>query len=140
MKKTILILLAVAITGFSATQVLAGRTHHGSMDGNGMGTMQNMTGEQVKAQQAFMTDTADLRQNLAAKMGEYRALMAGDNPSPKEAGKLAGEIAGLKNQLREKAVAAGVPFKGHGMGMGMGMGMGNGPHKGQGKGQGNCNW
>ena len=126
MKKTILILTAVAITGFSATQVLAGRAHNGSMNGHGMGYTQNMTDEQVQARQAFMKDTTDLRVNLAAKKGEYRALMAGENPNPKEAGKLSGEIANLKNQLREKAVAAGVPFKGHGMDMGHGKGMEHG--------------
>ncbi len=134
MKKTLLILIAVAITGFSATQVLAGRAHNGSMDGHGMGyeQHQNLTDEQIQARQAFMKDTADLRQNLAVKRGEYRALMAGENPNPKEAGKLSGEIAGLKDQLREKAVAAGVPFKGRGMGHGMGDG-----HR---SGKGNCNW
>lgn len=138
MKKTVLILIAVAITGFSATQVLAGRAHHGPMDGSGMGYMQqqNLTDEQVQAHQAFMKETAGLRQDLAAKVGEYRALMAGDNPDPKAAGKLAGEIAGLKNNLREKAVAAGVPFKGRGMGLGMGHGMGDGHRQGKG----NCNW
>ncbi|WP_300667372.1 periplasmic heavy metal sensor [Desulfoluna sp.] len=132
MKKALLILIALAITGFSATQALAGRGHHGSMDGNGRDCTQNMTDEQIQARQAFMKDTADLRQSLAVKKGEYRALMAGDNPDPTTAGKLAGEIAGLKNQLREKAVAAGVPFRGRGMGQGMG----DGPHQRQG----NCNW
>ena len=132
MKKFILVLIAVAITGFTANQVLAGRLHHGPMDGSGQGTMQTMTTEQIQARQAFMLETADIRQNLAVKMGEYRALMAGDNPSPKDAGALAGSIAQLKNQLREKAVAAGVPFRGHGMQNGMG--------HGQRGGMGNCNW
>jgi zinc resistance-associated protein len=136
MKKTVLILIAVAITGFSATQVLA---YHGDGRGGNCGgymQKQNLTEEQIQARQAFMKDTAGLRQDLAAKVGEYRALMAGDNPDPKTAGKLAGEIAGLKNNLREKAVAAGVPFKGRGMGLGMGHGMGDGHRQGKG----NCNW
>lgn len=134
MKKITFILIAVAITGFSATQVLAGRAHHGTGYGNCQGYMhqQNLTDEQMKARQAFMKETADLRQKLAVKKGEYRAVMAGENPDPKTAGKLAGEIAGLRNQLREKAVAAGVPCRG----MGMGQGMGQGPHQGRG----NCNW
>jgi len=123
MKKITLILIAIAITGLSATQVLAGRGHHGARDGSGTGCMQqNLTDEQIQARQAFMKDTVDLRQSLAVKKGEYRALMAGENPDPKTAGKLSGEIAGLKDQLREKAVAAGVPFKGRGMGHGMGEG------------------
>ncbi|BCS97292.1 hypothetical protein DSLASN_29240 [Desulfoluna limicola] len=125
MKKTILILTAVAITGFSATQVLAGRMHNGSMAEHGMGYTQNMTEEQVQARHAFMKDTADLRMSLEVKKGEYRALMAGDTPNPKEAGELSGDIANLENQLREKAVAAGVPIKGHAMGMEHGMNMGN---------------
>ena len=120
MKKITLILIAVAITGFSATQALAGRGHQGYRDGGCI--QQNLTDEQVQARQAFMKDTAELRQSLAVKRGEYRALMAGENPDPKAAGQLSGEIAGLKNQLREKAVAAGVPFKGRGMGHGMGEG------------------
>ena len=129
MKKITLILIAIAITGFSATQVLAGRSHQGYRDGGCI--QQNMTDEQVQARQAFMKDTAGLRQSLAEKRGEYRAVMAGENPDPKAAGKLSGEIAGLKDQLREKAVAAGVPFKGRGMGHGMDHGMGDGNHQGR---------
>ncbi len=131
MKKFILILIAVAITGLTANHALAGRLHHGPMDGTGNGSMQTMTDEQIQARQTFMTETADIRQALAVKRGEYRALMAGDNPSPEKAGLLAGNIAELKNQLREKAAAAGISFRGHGMGHGA---------KGKMGGMGNCNW
>lgn len=129
MKKVALILIAVAVTGFTATQVFAGRAHHGYRDGGCI--QQNLTDEQIQARQAFMTDTAELRQSLAVKRGEYRALMAGENPDAKAAGKLSGEIVVLRDQLRAKAVAAGVHYKGMGMGPGMNHGMGDGPHQGR---------
>ena len=151
MKKSTLTLVAVAVTGFCTTFAFAGNNepYHNDKNGHYMqGQNQTMTPEQKQARQDFMEDTASLRQSLASKKGEYRAVMAATNPDVKAAGKLAGEIAGLKNQLREKAVAAGLPFHrgmgGMGMGMGSDMGNGghghNGGHGSKGNNMGNCNW
>jgi zinc resistance-associated protein len=53
--------------------------------------------------QNFLNDTANLREELAAKQGEYNALMTQSNPDPKRAAQLSQEIARLNEQLRVKA-------------------------------------
>lgn len=60
------------------------------------------------AYQNFLNDTAKLRQELAAKQGEYNALMAQSNPDPKKIGQLSQEMAGLHEQLRTKAQGSGL--------------------------------
>ncbi len=52
-----------------------------------------------------MTETASLREELAAKRAEYNALMARDNPDPEQAGQLQKEITELRNKIRSKAQA-----------------------------------
>ena len=53
--------------------------------------------------QEFYDDTSKLRQNLAAKQGEYNALMASQNPDPKRATRLNSEISVLHDQLSAQA-------------------------------------
>jgi zinc resistance-associated protein len=60
------------------------------------------------AYQNFLDDTTKLRQDLAAKQGQYSALMAQANPDPKKIGQLSQEIAGLHDQLRTKAQGSGL--------------------------------
>ncbi|MCG8470928.1 MAG: periplasmic heavy metal sensor [Desulfobacterales bacterium] len=135
MKKSILILMTLALILTSAGLAFAhrggqdhncteGKYHHGK----------NLTPEQIQAHDNFMKQTADIRQSLAVKIGEYRAIMAAETPDAKAAGQLSGEIAAIREQLRTKAVAAGLPAKwGRGMGMKMGM------HRG-GDRSGSCYW
>ncbi len=90
-------------------------------------------------QQKFLTETASLREDLAAKRGEYRAVMAHDNPDSKIAGELSREIFKLQEQIRIKASALGLPC-----GTGGGCGMGKDWEKGSGQrgmnGKGGCRW
>ncbi|MFZ5571878.1 MAG: hypothetical protein ACOZF0_15875 [Thermodesulfobacteriota bacterium] len=95
--------------------------------------------------QKFLAETAPLREELAAKRGEYRAIMAQEDPDPKRAGELSREMTKLQDQIRLKALALGMPC-GAGPGCGMGsdgcMGKGRVGHGGMGKmgGKGGCPW
>ncbi|MFO7839984.1 MAG: hypothetical protein R6X08_10875, partial [Desulfosalsimonadaceae bacterium] len=53
--------------------------------------------------QAFMEETADLRDELAGKRGEYQALMARENPEPERASELQREMSEIREQIRSKA-------------------------------------
>lgn len=59
--------------------------------------------------QGFFDNTAQLRQDLAAKQGEYNALMAKSDPDPKRAAELSREIAALHDQLRAQARSYRLP-------------------------------
>lgn len=58
--------------------------------------------------QGFLSDTANLRNELAAKQGQYNALMAQPNPDPQRAGQLARDIGELEAKLQAKAQAYGL--------------------------------
>ena len=104
MKKLLIVLVAVMTFGFIGSQALACMWDGywgGPMGGTwgGYATGVNPGGSHQK----FLNDTASLRGELAAKQGEYNALMAQSNPDPKRAGKLSQEIAGLHDQLKARA-------------------------------------
>jgi septal ring factor EnvC (AmiA/AmiB activator) len=50
-----------------------------------------------------MNDSASIREKIAAKHGEYNALMAQQNPDPKRAAQLQEDIAKLNNQIQQNA-------------------------------------
>ncbi len=90
----------------------------------GMQLMQGgpqMSEEMMKARDAFLSETTALRKNIAEKQAAKRALMRGATPDPDKAAALAGELFDLREQLRTKAQAAGLPA-----GMIKGMGRMNG--------------
>ena len=78
----------------------------------------------VEKHNAFLASTVELRKQIAEKQAVQRAIMAADTPDTTQAGKVAGELFELREQLRAKAQAAGLPYPMLGMGMGKGMGMG----------------
>ena len=61
------------------------------------------------AYQGFLDNTAQLRQDLAAKQSEYNALMAKSNPDPKRAADLNRQISALHDQLRTQARSYNLP-------------------------------
>lgn len=81
----------------------------------------------------FQADTRDLRRDLAAKSGEYQALLSSEKPDAARAGELSGQIYDLREQLGDKARAAGLPAFGPGN-CGPGMGLCQGPGAGMGPG------
>lgn len=97
-----------------------------------------MSEDMAKARETFLKDSKELRKNMMVKRAMMRAMMHGTNPDPEKVSSLAGEIFDIKEQLRAKAVANGLPpqaFMGHqGMRPGCnkmqdgGPMMGEGPH------------
>ncbi len=113
---------------------------HGQGGGYGMGGGYgggcNYAGAQNNPEfQKFLDVTKDLRASLAADRGEFRALMAGQNPDPAHARALSESIFTKKTQIAEKARAMNVTFNcrggkaGNGPRMGCD-GSGSGPRQG----------
>jgi uncharacterized protein involved in exopolysaccharide biosynthesis len=61
-----------------------------------------------------MDETAKLRSDMAAKQGEYEALMRQANPDPKQAGQLSREISDIQGQIDAKAKSFGYQAGGYG--------------------------
>ncbi len=149
MKKTILALALVLGLGIglNATNALAwcggygngngaGYHHRGGGMGGGMGGGCNFAAMQNNPDfQKFLDATKELRASLAADRGEFRALMAGQNPDPARARALSESIFTKRTELAEKAQAMNVSWNCRGAGMGYGQGAGcngtgPGPRKG----------
>lgn len=119
MKKTMLILAAISLIALIGTQAFACY-----MDGYWGGPMGGpMAGFDGGNHQEFYDKTAQLRQHLATRQGEYNALLATSNPDPKRTAELGREIAALHDQLRAQARSYDLPaqnYAGHHGRMGMG--------------------
>ena len=96
---------------------------------------QQMDPAMEKAREKFLSETVELRKQMAEKHAVMRALMSAGAPDTVKAGQVAGELFELREKLRAKAKEAGLPYPmmgagcGMGEGMGMGMGMGKGHHR-----------
>ena len=91
--------------------------------------------EMLKKRDAFLTQTKEIRKNMAEKRAAMRALMHSENPDTAQASKLAGELFELREQMRTKATEAGLPGRmmmGMMGPMGMHPGCNFGPMKGRG--------
>lgn len=129
-----IIIAMLAIIGLVAGATWAGPWggmragyHHGYEQGWQAGP--SYTGNAGADRQAFLEETADLREELAGKRGEYNALMARDNPDPKQAATLQREIVQLREQIRAKAQAYNDSSE-YGRYNGRGYGGGWGHHRG----------
>jgi zinc resistance-associated protein len=118
MKKILVILVTVVFVGLIGSQAWACMWdgYWGGYMGGPMGGYGNSL--QGGANQGFFNDTAQLRQDLAAKQGEYNALMAKSNPDPKRAADVSRQITSLHDQLQSKAQAYNLPAPGAGYGSG----------------------
>ncbi|MFP3980097.1 MAG: hypothetical protein ACLFUY_01785 [Desulfobacterales bacterium] len=96
-KKALIVLALIATVGLIATAAWAGP--RGGWGGGGSGYCANMGPQN----QAFMEETADLRDELAEKRGAYQALMARENPDPERASELQREMSQIREQIRAKA-------------------------------------
>jgi zinc resistance-associated protein len=108
MKKLLIVLITVVAVGSVASLTLA--CMWDGYGGNARGDYSRGYGPDVYAggaYQGFLNDTATLRQELAAKQGEYRALMARPNPDSNRAGQLSREIGGMHNRLHAMARTGG---------------------------------
>ena len=111
MRKMVIVTVVVVSLGLVASQVWAcwGRGG-GHMGGHSGGYTSDVNAG--AAYQSFLNDTANLRSELAAKQGEYDALMVQSNPDPTQAGKLSQKIADIQNQIQVKAQTYGVGMRG----------------------------
>ncbi|MBW2090052.1 MAG: periplasmic heavy metal sensor [Deltaproteobacteria bacterium] len=118
MKKLVIMVTIMVSVGLIASQGLAcwwggyrGDPARGSMMGtwDGYGPGVNDSG----AYRNFLNDTTNLRQELAAKRGEYNALMVQSNPDVNKASQLSKEIVRLHDQLQAKAQGAGLQRPGN---------------------------
>ncbi len=107
MKKTMLILAVISLIALIATQAFACY-----MDGYWGGPMGGpIAGFDRGNHQEFYDKTAQLRQDLAARQGEYNALLATSNPDPKRTAALSREISALHDQLRTQARSYNLPAR-----------------------------
>ena len=111
MKKLLVVLVTVVSLGFIASQALA-CMWDGYWGGGPMMGGYYSSAATSGSYQSFLNDSARLRQELAAKQGEYNALMSQPNPDAKRVGQLSQEIAGIHDRLRAKAQASGLPDPG----------------------------
>jgi len=112
MKK--LILAATVTSVIALVGVQGAMAGSGNMKGPCPQQPCKMQGKQLdtatmEARDTFLAETTELRKNMAEKQAAMRALMKNTNPDPKQAAQLAGEIFDLREQLRTKAKAAGLP-------------------------------
>ena len=105
MKKSILIIAAAASLTLFGSQAFA--CYWDGYWGGAMGgpTAMINSGDH----QGFYTKTAPLRQDLAAKQGEYNALMVTANPDPKRTADLSREITILHDKLMAEAGTFNLP-------------------------------
>lgn len=103
MRKLVITLAVVGVLGLVASQALA----WGPWGQGGWCPMGGYYGAYTRGMhQNFLTDTARLRQELAAKQSEYNALTAQPNPDPKQTAQVSQEIARLQEELQTKAQAS----------------------------------
>lgn len=124
-----IIIAATVTTALAFAGLQAATAAPGEMKGRGPGFQHPCPGQgqsfdeaTLKTRDTFLSETVELRKNMAVKKAAKRAVMSSTTPDPEKASQLAGELFDLREQLRTKARAAGLPA---GMMMGMGR-MGSG--------------
>ncbi len=143
-KKVILIALVVGLAFTGYQQAFAKGGKNGAAPGQGPGIAckggqppQMMDEATKKKMDVFFKDTKEIRKDLAMKRAEKRAIFMSEKVDPKAAAKVEGELFDLRDAMRQKAEAAGLPFLGGMGGNGPGCGMMSGMmgpdgHKGHG--------
>jgi zinc resistance-associated protein len=110
-KRIIMILAVIMSVGFIGGSAWACQWD-GNWGNSGWSQDSNYYGNQSSSPQNFINDSASLREEIAAKHGEYNALMAQQNPDPERAAQLQKDIAKLNNQIQQKAQEYNVPSRG----------------------------
>ncbi len=111
MKKKII--AAILVSGLAFTTVASANCNNGQrgygdcpkMQMRGVQNLDETTQAKVKQ---FHADNQAIMKEMVMKRAEKRALMQGENPDPKLAAQLTGEIFDLKTTIRLKADEAGV--------------------------------
>lgn len=116
-KMTILTLAAGAVLLTGTLTMAASQDPAPSVaNHHGMKKACRVNKEMRKNRDSFLLETKELRKNMMMKRATMRAMMHAANPDPAKISSLAGEIFDLREQLRTKARAKGLPglgFMGH---------------------------
>ena len=107
MKKLLIVLITVVSLGLVASLALACMWDGYRGDSRGGYSGGYASGMMSGTYRNFLNDTATLRQELAARQGEYGALTARPNPDPKRIGQLSREIGGMHDRLHARARTSG---------------------------------
>lgn len=111
MKKTILfvcllglgLVMALQYSAIAAVEAGCGKGCQGKNQ-----QAQPLDAETQKKYEKFLQETVDLRKELDAKLVEYQALMASENPDPSKAALLTESYYQLRDVLTTKAIEAGL--------------------------------
>lgn len=133
MKKLLMVVALVGLTGFAGLQIAS--AHGGYGQGGGYGYCgQYGDDENTKGNadlEKFRSETKDVRKSIIVKRSELRALLNQDNPDEKRVAQLTGEVFDLETELEKKATDKGITGRsnyGHGPGMMRGNGYRDGRH------------
>ncbi len=105
---------AIAMTTLATVALIASTSiawdcpGRGAGYGPGSGKNVALTQEDKEAREIFMTETVDLRKDLAAKRGQLNAIMAAEAPDAEKAAEVSKQIFEIREQLRAKATQAGI--------------------------------
>jgi zinc resistance-associated protein len=138
-KKSPLILMLLALLAMTVMATTASARQWGcDMMGGGPALTPEQAAQAFDLRQKFLQDTVDVRRQMAVKRAELRTLWQAEKPEDKQILAKQKELAALKAQLQEKAVAMKLEMRkfmpaGPGGRMGFGpMGPGCGPGMGAG--------
>ncbi len=132
-KKLVLAAILTSGLALAISQSALAQPGQAGPGGKGIGPCyQQLDPAMEKARDKFLSETVEMRKQMAEKHAVMRAIMNAGTPDTVKAGQVAGELFELREKLRAKALEAGLPFPmmgmDCGMGDGMGMGMGAGRH------------
>lgn len=112
MKKTVICLMLIAGLALTTGQSVFGSPYQGGKGKGAYGppdrAMQQLDEQTRQKLEAFQQDNKGLRKKMVVKQAVRQAIMGSKNPDPKAAAQITGELFDLRQQMREKAVAAGV--------------------------------
>ncbi len=100
---------ALALTGIQAATAGQGKGQGAGKNFQRPCQEQQLDEATIKARDTFLTESKVQRKAMAQKRAAMRALMQSESPDSAKAEKLAGELFDLREELRVKALAAGVP-------------------------------
>lgn len=137
-KKIMLATILTTSIALGISQAALAQPADAGVQGKGMSPCQQMDPATQKVRDKFLTETVELRKQLAEKNAAMQAVLNAGTPDTDKASKLAGELFEVREKLRAKAQESGLPMPmlmmGHGdMGgmpcQGMGDGMGKRHHR-----------
>ncbi|PIE57582.1 MAG: hypothetical protein CSA33_07635 [Desulfobulbus propionicus] len=108
-KRMLLAMIVTTGLSFAITEAAVAQHHHHAREPTWC-QGQERNPEKLEKLTAFMKETKSLRKLLAEKRAEMRAIMEAQNPDPALAGKVAGELFEVQEQVRVQAWEKGLSY------------------------------